>query len=288
MVTEKNTLWDRFLSPFVRMFINEEALQKFDRSVDWEVEIDRLGDSTLVYPDYYQSQNFHGIRGGYLTSGAAVTYDPITQYVLPPNEVWVRQSAIDAITVQPRRILDLGCGTGSQTLMLKQAFPQAETIGLDFSPYMLFMGQYKAQQAGLEIGWRHSNAEHTGFADRTFDLITLALVFHETPAEISQAILRECYRLLNPGGEVIVLDGNQQTLRHTDWLTEVFEEPYIKEYSAGNVAVWMEQAGFAAVTTRDFWWIHQITRGVKPISATQPDAAKTSEIEDFPIGALAT
>ncbi|MGB3237304.1 MAG: class I SAM-dependent methyltransferase [Geitlerinemataceae cyanobacterium] len=288
MATTKNTLWDRFLSPIVRTFIDEEALQKFDRSVDWEVEVDRLCDSTLVYPDYYQSQNFHGIGGGYLTSGAAVTYDPITRYVLPPSETWVRQSAIDAITVKPRRILDLGCGTGSQTLLLKQAFPQAETIGLDFSPYMLFMSKYKAQQAGLDIGWRHGDAENTGFADGTFDLITLALVFHETPTEISQAILRECYRLLNPGGEVIVLDGNQQTLRHTDWLTEVFEEPYIKEYSAGNVAVWMQQAGFAAVTTRDFWWIHQITRGVKPILATQPNSAETSAIDDFPLGALAT
>jgi ubiquinone/menaquinone biosynthesis C-methylase UbiE len=288
MATGKNTLWDRFLSPIVRTFIDEEALQQFDRSVDWQVEIDRLRDSTLVYPDYYQSQNFHGIRGGYLTSGAAVTYDPITQYVLPPNEAWVRQSAIDAITAQPRRILDLGCGTGSQTLMLKQAFPQAETIGVDLSPYMLFMGEYKAKQAGLDIGWRHGNAEHTGFGDRAFDLITLALVFHETPTEISQAILRECYRLLSSGGEVIVLDGNQQTLRHADWLTEVFEEPYIKEYSAGNVAVWMKRAGFAAVTTRDFWWIHQVTRGVKPISATQPDAAETSAIDDFPLGALAT
>lgn len=288
MATGKNTLWDRFLSPIVRSLIDEEALQQFDRSVNWAVEVDRLCDSTLVYPNYYHSQNFHGICGGYLTSGAAISYDPITRYVLPPNEAWVRQSAMETITVQPRRILDLGCGTGSQTLMLKQAFPQAQIIGLDLSPYMLFMGEYKAKQAGLEIGWRHGSAEHTGFPDRAFDLITLALVFHETPVEISQAILRECYRLLNCGGEVIILDGNQETLRHTDWLTEVFEEPYIKEYSAGNVAVWMKRAGFAAVTTREFWWIHQVTRGVKPVSAVQPDSAEASEMIDFSFGALAT
>lgn len=288
MATETNTLWDRFLAPIVRSFIDEEALQRFDRSVDWDAEVDRLHDPTLVYPDYYRSQNFHGIRGGYLTSGAAVSYDPITGYVLPPNETWVRQSAIDSITVRPRRILDLGCGTGSQTLMLKRAFPQAQTIGLDLSPYMLFMGEYKARNAGLEIGWRHGSAENTGFGDRSFDLIALALVFHETPTEISQAILCECYRLLSPGGEVIVLDGNQQALRQTDWLTEVFEEPYIKEYSAGNVVDWMRQAGFAAVTTRDFWWIHQVTRGVKPSARSSPEVAETPDIADFDLGALAT
>ena len=52
---------------------------------------------------------------------------------MPPNETWVRQGVIEAIGGQPRRILDLGCGTGSMTMMLKQAFPQAEAIGMDLS-----------------------------------------------------------------------------------------------------------------------------------------------------------
>jgi len=58
------------------------------------------------------------------------------------------------------RILDLGCGTGSTTL-LKQAFPQAEVIGLDLSPYMLVRAEHKAKAAGLDIHWRHGNAEQT-------------------------------------------------------------------------------------------------------------------------------
>jgi hypothetical protein len=32
-----------------------------------------------------------------------------------------------------------------------------------------------------------------------------------------------------------------------DWLTEVFEEPYIKDYAAGNLDAWMGAAGFEAV-----------------------------------------
>ncbi len=91
----------------------------------------------MAIPPYYSSQNFHGVKRGYLNPSAAVSYDPITQYVLVPGETVVRQALIDAIQVQPRRILDLGCGTGSTTLMLKQAFPQAEVLGLDLSPYML-------------------------------------------------------------------------------------------------------------------------------------------------------
>jgi ubiquinone/menaquinone biosynthesis C-methylase UbiE len=71
---------------------------------------------------------------------------PVTQYVLPPNETWVRQDAIKTIGGQPRRILDLGCGTGSTTLLLKQTFPEAEVIGLDLSPYLLVMAECRANR----------------------------------------------------------------------------------------------------------------------------------------------
>lgn len=267
MAVRKDTIWERFLSPIIRNFIDEGELRRFYESVNWEQESDRIRNPNLNYPDYYSSQNFHGIEGGYLKAGAAVSYDPVTQYVLPPNETWVRQGLIEMIQGTPRRILDLGCGTGSTTLMLKQAFPQARVIGLDLSPYMLVMADHKAKTAELDIHWRHGNAEHTGFPDTSFDLVTASLLFHETPQTVTKSILRECFRLLVPGGEVVILDGNQTALRQMEWLTEVFEEPYIKEYAAGSVDAWMGTAGFEAVKTKDVWWINQVTHGIKPIPA---------------------
>jgi ubiquinone/menaquinone biosynthesis C-methylase UbiE len=272
MAVRKDTIWDRFLAPIVRSLIDEEKLRQFYESLDWEVESDRLCNPTLTYPHYYSSQNFHGIEGGYLTPGASVSYDPITQYVLPPNETWVRQSVIERIKGTPRRILDLGCGTGSTTLLLKKAFPQAQVIGLDLSPYMLVMAEHKAREIGLDIHWRHGNAEATGLPDTSFDVVTASLLFHETPPAVAKSILRECFRLLVPGGEVIILDGNQKTLRQTDWLTQVFEEPYIKDYAGGSVDAWMGATGFEAVQTEDLWWIHQVTKGMKPIPADSPSA----------------
>lgn len=272
MAVRKDTIWERFLSPIVRNFIDQEKLRKLYESVDWEKESDRIRDPNLTYPDYYSSQNFHGIEGGYLNPGAVVSYDPITQYVLPPNETWVRQDAIERINGTPRRILDLGCGTGSTTLLLKQAFPQAQVIGLDLSPYMLVMANHKARTAGLNIQWCHGNAEATSLPNASFDLVTASLLFHETPSTVVQSILRECFRLLMPGGEVVILDGNQKTLRQADWLTEVFEEPYIKDYATGSVDAWMGTARFEAVQTHDVWWVHQVTQGIKPIPAGDESA----------------
>ncbi len=279
MAIRQNTIWENFLSPVVRFLIDEEKLQRYADSIDWEKGSDRLRRNDVIIPDYYSSQNFHGIEGGYLNFGAAVSYDPITQYVLPPNETVVRQALIDAVKVKPRRILDLGCGTGSTTLMLKQAFPQAEVIGLDLSPYMLVRAEDKAKTAGLDVIWRHGNAEKTSYQDAYFDLVTASLLFHETPTVVSQTILRESFRLLVAGGQVLILDGNQNTLRSLDWLNNVFEEPYIREYANESVDVNMGAAGFEAVRTQDVWWINQVTSGVKPIPVT--DAVTQKQVRQY-------
>jgi ubiquinone/menaquinone biosynthesis C-methylase UbiE len=263
MAIRTDTLWEQFLSPIIQGLLDKEQMSKLRDRIDWQGAIDRYQAVEFVYPDYYQGQNFHGIEGGYLTQTAAITYDPITQYVLPPYEPWVRQSLICEIDFYPKRVLDLGCGTGSTTILIKQAFPGAAVTGLDLSPYMLAVAADRSRQAGLEIEWQHGTAESTQFEAGNFDLVTASLLFHETPTEITQAILAESYRLLAPGGQIIILDGNQRTLRSLEMLNNVFEEPYIQAYAAGNLDAWMGKAGFDRVQTHDVFWLNQVTKGVK-------------------------
>ncbi len=262
MAVKQDTLWDRFLSPLIQGLIDQEQMIQLRDSIDWDRSIKHYQSPTFSYPAYYHTQNFHGIEGGYLTQTAAISYDPITQYVLPPYEPWVRQQLMMEIHSQPRRILDLGCGTGSTTILLKQAFPFATVTGLDLSPYMLAVAQAKAQRANLDINWQHGSAESTQFLSASFDLITASLLFHETPPAITQAILAESRRLLTSGGQIAILDGNQQTLRSLDWLNNVFEEPYIQAYAAGNLDAWMGKAGFDEVQTKDVFWLNQLTTGI--------------------------
>ncbi|BAY23839.1 type 11 methyltransferase [Calothrix sp. NIES-2100] len=266
MAIPQNLFWERFLSPVVRFLIDEEGLERYALSIDWKKQSDRFQRSDVVIPSYYSNHKFRGIEGGYLNPKVVVSYDAIMQYLLPPNETLVRQALINAIQVQPRRILDLGCGTGSTTLMLKHAFPQAEVIGLDLSAYMLVIADHKATSAGLDILWRHGNAQKTAFPDAAFDLVTTSLLFREIPTTVSQAIVQECFRLLVVGGQLLILDSHQKALRQLEWLNDVIEEPYLREYATFNLDESMGKAGFATLPTQDVWWIHQVNSGVKPLS----------------------
>ena len=264
MTTRKDTIFEQFLAPVFNLLLDREALKRERNSINWDQATAALSNSQVTYPEYYLEAPFHGIEHGYLTADAAITYDPITQYVLPPNETWVRQAAIAAVRGYHRRIIDLGCGTVSTTLMLQRAFANAEVVGLDLSPYMLVMAERKAKAAGLPVTWCHGNAAATGLPAASFDLVTASLLFHETPPEVARAILQEAFRLLCPNGEIVILDGNQRALRGTEWLTNLFEEPFIQDYAQGSVDAWLGATGFEGIKTEDYWWIHQITHALKP------------------------
>ena len=211
MALEDNPILFSLSRLLVGLFIGQENLQLYD-NLDWQAYCDRFIPADFTYPEYYQ-KDFHGISGGYLTPIAPVTYDAVTRFAAPPNEIKLRQKAIAKVKTKPQKILDLGCGTGSTTILLQQTFPHAKVTGLDLSPYMLAIADRKAKQAGLNIRWLHNLAEATELNDAQFDLITASLLFHETPPQISQAILRESSRLLKPGGEILILDGNQKTIQ---------------------------------------------------------------------------
>lgn len=283
MTTQVNSLFKQFLAPIFGHLIDREAILHLHNSIDWETETAAITNPQTVYPDYYKNSNFHGIDNGYLSADAAVTYDPVTQYVLPPGETWVRESLVNAIRGNPRRILDLGCGTGTTTRLLKRRFPEASVIGLDLSPYMLVVAQHKASGVALDITFRHGNAMATGFADESFDVVCATLLLHETPPTVAKAILKESFRLLSPGGQMLILDGNQQTLHTVDWLNTVFEEPFIREYSQGNVDAWLGFAGFEAVRTEDVFWLNQLSYARKPMPVSTPadGAIYAQNVGDF-------
>jgi ubiquinone/menaquinone biosynthesis C-methylase UbiE len=91
--------------------------------------------------------------------------------------------------VPPQDIIDLGCSVGMSTFALQAVYPQAKITGLDLSPYFLAVANYRSQQRQSQLNWVHSQAESTGIADASFDLVSIFLMCHKLPQIISCTII---------------------------------------------------------------------------------------------------
>lgn len=262
MVTHLNKIIHRLFQNTIEILIGKEQIEWY-KTINWEQAIHPYKCNKINYPSYYTSVDYHGIKNGYLNPIAAMTYDIITPLATLPSEQWLRQDLLKTITIKPRKILDLGCGTGTNTINLKTIFPIAEVVGLDLSPYMLVIADKKSRTHQKKIIWKQGLAETTKMLSCSCDLITISLLFHEVPNKTSQAILKESFRLLKPNGQLIILDANQQRLRHLKWLTKLFREPYSFTYAQGNIIEWLDNIGFEGIKVKPIGGIYQITSAYK-------------------------
>jgi 2-polyprenyl-3-methyl-5-hydroxy-6-metoxy-1,4-benzoquinol methylase len=119
--------------------------------------------------------------------------------------------------LKPKRILDMGCSSGTSTLPLAAVFPGAEIHAIDLGAPMLRYAHARAEALGVPIHFSQQNAAATNFADGSFDLVLTNLVLHEVPQKVSKRMIAEAFRLLRPGGVMI----------HNDmvgWPTDPFQE----------------------------------------------------------------
>ena len=155
--------------------------------------------------------------------------------------------------LQPRRILDIGCGIGSLTLPLKDAFPDAEVHGIDIGAPMVRYAHGRAESLGKAIHFSQQDATATDFPDGHFDVVVSIIVTHEAPAPVLKAMFREAHRLLAPGG-VMMHDGSfikaQPKPKPIDalmgnWFAHNANEPFSAGFKRVDFAAAFEEAGFA-------------------------------------------
>lgn len=103
----------------------------------------------------------------------------------------------------PLRILDIGCGTGSLSLVL--AGLGHDVTGIDFSPEMIARAKEKAQAAGQSIEFQVMDAAAPQFPSQEFDVLLCRHVLWTLP-EPDQVLLR-WQQLLKPGGRLIMIEG---------------------------------------------------------------------------------
>lgn len=140
-------------------------------------------------------------------------YDRIIA-VMTRERRW-RAELLKLVNPQPgESIIDVGCGTGSFALMMKQACPDLHVIAIDPDEEVLSIARAKASAAGVVIDWRCAMGDELSRTEPTgADKAVSSLVLHQCPLDMKRAILSAVYGVLRPGGDLFIADyGAQRTL----------------------------------------------------------------------------
>ncbi|HTT16326.1 MAG TPA: ubiquinone/menaquinone biosynthesis methyltransferase [Thermoplasmata archaeon] len=118
-----------------------------------------------------------------------------------PRAVWELDRLADR---PPRRILDVGCGTGALARQLGHHFRGAAVVGVDFTAAMVRRAQALRGQGQRTPEFAVASLPHLPFGDGTFDLAASAFVARNL-ADLPAAFL-ELRRVLRPGGLLLTLE----------------------------------------------------------------------------------
>ncbi|GHG75586.1 ubiquinone/menaquinone biosynthesis C-methyltransferase UbiE [Alishewanella longhuensis] len=137
------------------------------------------------------------------------------------HRLWKR-FAIDCSGVRPgQQVLDLAGGTGDiAALFSKRVGANGKVILADINESMLNVGRDKLRDLGLinNIEFVQANAEALPFADNSFDIISIGFGLRNVTDK--DAALRSMFRVLKPGGRLLVLEFSKPT---HDWLSKAYD-----------------------------------------------------------------
>lgn len=154
---------------------------------------------------------------------------------------FARRAILEALAPGPDdALLDVGCGGG---LLLRDAHATGcRTTGIDHSPAMVELARERAPHARVVDG----DARAMPFADASFTAVSMSVVLFllDDPG----AVLRECHRVLRPGGRLAVYTTAPE-LRGTPAAPEPVAS-IGRFFSDEELARLAERAGFTAVEVR--------------------------------------
>lgn len=244
----------------------EQAFAEVADAVIPALEGLRDGPTTLTRhdfsaPQYWSQVWFHRTRGGWdageyngFVHGELVHKKYVSKIF--PGDIYGNRRAVlrELPRDDYRHILEIGASSGHHTLAIAEVFPAARLTGIDPSLRMLEQAQRVANEQGL--AWEL----HTGvgedmpmFADASFDLVTAYAIHHEMPVKAIEAIFAEAWRVLEPGGDMIMADVartqslDRLTAWRFDWTARWGGEPFWRATAALDMEPLARAAGFVDV-----------------------------------------
>lgn len=168
----------------------------------------------------------------------AKDYDKLNHVLsLNIDKVW-RKKAVCELTdeARPLKVLDVACGTGDFTIEIAKTVAQGSRItGVDISEGMIAVGREKLSKLGIDAVFEVADCEALPYDDKTFDRISVG--FGVRNFEHLELGLREMYRVLTPGGKLVILELSVPSNAFIRWCYKLYFLkilPFIGGLVSGN------------------------------------------------------
>lgn len=229
----------------------------------------RLGslelDPNLEMPDYYKGVEWHLMPGGWdsydimspmMASGTAPLVFKRGGWAaveVGDDNFQQRLDVANQFRTKFKNIYEPGSG-GSHTLcMMNRVHPHAELHGSDLSAYLLTAGHISAEKLRIPVHLKQRDARRTREPSDHYEAVITYALQHEMTVECGIDTFKEMYRIMKPGGEIVVCDVPpfhavspfQSVI--LDWDTENRDEPYFSSTREMEWADVMREIGFTEV-----------------------------------------
>lgn len=171
----------------------------------------------------------------------------LNERLLEPGQSWFLWSRALGSLLPPLDVADFGCGSG--ILSLELARWARSVTAIDVSAQALSKARARAEAAGdglaRRIRFQRDDLEKLSLKKASLDLVVISQSLHhvEDPA----AVLREAFRVLRPGGHVVLIE----LLPHQqNWVTTRLGHRWLG-FEPETVRGWLKDAGFTLLTLDD-------------------------------------
>ena len=146
-------------------------------------------------------------KGRTIRGWTARFYDAMSWVCSLGGEAKTNREIVEHAGIKPgERVLDVGCGTGAQTLPAAEVAGPGNVSGVDPSPDMLERAREKAATKGLEIDFRSAAIEKLPFDDQQFNVVLSSFMLHHLPEDVMRTGFAEIHRVLQHGGRLLAVD----------------------------------------------------------------------------------
>jgi len=202
------------------------------------------------------AQHSHSMEQPAQTEGSLIRwapyYDLITNFMMFGHAGMLRQMTVDgALIRRGDSVLDVGCGTGEVTLRAKARTAHGKVYGIDPAPEMIAVARKKAARKHLDVEFRVGVIEALPFPDSSLDVVTSSLMMHHLPDDLKRRGLTEIYRVLKPGGRLLIADFMRPTGALLNHLFLAFTRHRGLKTGIEDLQNLLNQAGFSQITQLD-------------------------------------